>query len=148
MLCALLRFLLDLHLSPTEIASAADIERNFSRQICVVNDICSWEKEVKAATTTPANGGGEHVFCSAVKVLADETRLTPAATKGILWTMVRAWDQRHAELALEREGSSSAAEGCSEALKGYMKGFEAIFVGHEEWCLTTRRYRPAVLASG
>lgn len=42
MICALLRFVEGLHLSAPDLQSAAEVESNVARQVCVVNDICDW----------------------------------------------------------------------------------------------------------
>lgn len=62
------------------------LERNCSKQISVVNDIYSWEKELEASKTGHKEGSA---LCSAVKVLANSTSLDIEASKRVLWSMVR-----------------------------------------------------------
>lgn len=121
-----------LHLSGSELASVVPLERNCSKQISVVNDIYSWEKEVRAAQTGHQEGSA---LCSAVKVLADETNLSIEASKRVLWSMIREWELVHEELVVEMEKN-----GCSEAVRDYMKGLEYQMSGNEQWSRTTLRY--------
>ena len=121
-----------LHLSGSELASIAPLERNCSKQISVVNDIYSWEKEVRAAQTGHQEGSA---LCSAVKVLANETNLSIGASKRVLWSMIREWELVHEELVIEIEKVD-----CSEAVRDYMKGLEYQMSGNEQWSRTTLRY--------
>lgn len=121
-----------LHLSASELAFLAPLERNCSKQISVVNDIFSWEKEVRAAQTGHQEGSA---LCSAVKVLADETNLSIDASKRVLWSMIREWELVHEELVVELKQAD-----CSEAVRDYMKGLEYQMSGNEQWSRTTLRY--------
>ncbi len=62
------------------------LEQNSSKQITVVNDIYSWEKELQASKTGHKEGSA---LCSAVKVVADSTSLDAEASKRVLWSLVR-----------------------------------------------------------
>ncbi|RDW70664.1 putative aristolochene synthase protein [Aspergillus mulundensis] len=66
------------------------------RQVAIVNDICSWEKELRSSRALHQEGA---VLCSAVKVLADTTQLGIDASKRVLWAMVREWEGVHEEMA-------------------------------------------------
>lgn len=127
-----MRFSMGLQLSTSELTSLAPLERNCSKQISVVNDIYSWEKEVRAAQTGHQEGSA---LCSAVKVLANETNLSTDASKRVLWSMIREWELVHEELVAEMERA-----GCSQAVREYMKGLEYQMSGNEQWSRTTLRY--------
>ena len=129
---ALMRFSMGLQLSASELASLVPLEKNCAKQISVVNDIYSWEKEVRAAQTGHQEGSA---LCSAVQVLANETSLGIEASKRVLWLMVREWELVHEELVVEMEQA-----GCSEAVRDYMKGLEYQMSGNEEWSRTNPRY--------
>lgn len=77
---------MDIHMTEKELAGMKILEQNSSKQISVVNDIYSWEKELQASKTGHKEGSA---LCSAVKVLADSTNLDAEASKRVLWSLVR-----------------------------------------------------------
>ena len=111
------------------------LERNCSKQISVVNDIYSWEKELKASKTGHREGAA---LCSAVKVVAEETHLSFDAAKRVLWAMVREWERTHDELAIEQ---LTAPADVSQHVQDYIQGLEYQMSGNELWSKTTMRYR-------
>ena len=123
-----------LSLDPEDLATMKTLEQNCSKQISVVNDVYSWEKEVYASQTGHREGSA---LCSAVKVLANETSLNTHAAKRVLWSLIREWEQTHDELAAERVANP---DGCSQAVKDYIKGLEYQMSGNELWSKTTLRY--------
>lgn len=135
LLCALMRFSMELHISPEEIASVREIEQNCAKHLSVVNDIMSWDKEYLACQTGHPEGSA---ICSAVQVLADETSLSHSACKRILWVMCREWENRHEVLVAKRQADGAVPYG--ENLKLYVKGLEYQISGNELWSLTTLRY--------
>ncbi|MCJ1344096.1 hypothetical protein MMC31_002299 [Peltigera leucophlebia] len=134
LLSSLMCFTLDLHLTPEESASMEILERYCARHISIVNDIMSWEKEVKAAQSGHHEGS---VLCSAVKVLADETSLEPEAAKRILWYIARELERYFDGIVMK---SLAAPQGCSQMVKDYMRGLEHQMSGNETWSRTTLRY--------
>lgn len=132
LLSALMRISMGLHLSASELASIAPLERNCSKQIAVVNDIYSWGKRGASGADRPLEGSA---LCPAVKVLADETNLSTGASKRVLCLMIREWKLVHKELVIEIEKVH-----CSEAVRDYMKGLEYQMSGNEQWSRTTLRY--------
>lgn len=127
-------FSMGLRLSPKEYTSVRALERNCAKQISIVNDICSWEKELQQSKSGHAEGSA---LCCAVQIVADETCLGVPAAKRLLWAMAREWSDRHDALVTRREADAS---GCSDAVKAYMKGLEYQMSGNEEWSLSTLRY--------
>lgn len=123
---------MDLELTPEEQTSMVPLERNCSKQISVVNDIWSWEKEVRASQSGHEEGS---VLCSGVKVLAEATNLDIAATKRLLQAMVEEWNKVHDRLTAEH-----IAMGCRSVVKLYMKGLEYQMSGNQLWSQTTLRY--------
>lgn len=126
---------MDLHLSRSELTSLVPLDRNCTKQFSSVNDIYSWEKEARAARAQSEHHQQGSEICSAVKVLADETGLSPDASKRVLWCMIREWEVAHDELVIEM-----VKAGCSEAVRDYMKGLEYQMSGNEAWSRTSRRY--------
>lgn len=134
LLSALMRFSMGLRLSADELQEMKALEANCAKQLSVVNDIYSYDKEEEASRTGHKEGA---FLCSAVKVLAEESKLGIPATKRVLWSMTREWETVHDEIVAEKIASPDS---CSEAAKAYMKGLEYQISGNEQWSKTTRRY--------
>lgn len=131
---ALMRFSMQLQLSPAELESVRPVERNCSKNISVVNDIYSFDKEVAAAKNAHKEGGAH---CSSVQIMAHESDLTIAASKRVLWVLCREWELVHQRLVAKREGDIKTA---SPAVSDYMKGLEYQMSGNRDWSHTTTRY--------
>lgn len=127
-----MRFAMQLNLTPEELAIVKPLEQNCSKQISVVNDIYSWEKEVRAAEIGHKEGS---FLCSAVKVFSESTSLSIEASRRVLWHMTREWEKVHDRLVVEVE-----SQGCRDEVKDYMKGLEYQMSGNELWSKTTLRY--------
>jgi aristolochene synthase len=123
---------MDLHLTQEELAGMTSLERNCSKQISVVNDIFSWEKELQASKTGNKEGSA---LCTAVKFLADETSLSIKASKRVLWSMAREWKNSHDEMVAEK-----VAHNCTQAARDYMQGLQYQMSGNELWSRTTLRH--------
>ncbi|KAJ8104848.1 hypothetical protein ONZ43_g7662 [Nemania bipapillata] len=134
LLSALMRFAMDLHLTPEELEAMKPVEHNCSKHISIVNDIYSWEKELAQSLKTGEEGS---VLCSAVKVLADNAALDIEAARACLWTMVREWEVKHEVLCSEPYMSPQTT---TEAQMLYLKGLEYQMSGNELWSRTTPRY--------
>ncbi|KAK6082922.1 aristolochene synthase [Seiridium cupressi] len=114
LLSALMRYTMELRPTPKEMVMLKPLEENCSKHLSIVNDIYSYEKE-------------------AVKVLATETGLKVAATKRVLWSLVREWELTHNEMC---EGLGN----CSKTVKDYIRGLQYQMSGNELWSRTTPRY--------
>lgn len=134
LLSALMCFSMDIHLTPGELEAMAPLVRNCANHISVVNDIWSWEKEFKASQTGHHEGSA---ISSAVLILAKETNLSIESSKRVLSAMVTEWERVHDRLAAEQ---LAQPEGCSPAVKIYMKGLEYQMSGTKFWSKTTLRY--------
>lgn len=134
LLSALMRFSMDLHLTKDELTSVVPLERNCAKNISIVNDIYSWEKELIASQTGHSEGSA---LCSAVQVVSQEGKISIPASKRVLWALVREWEIQHELLAAERIAS---VDGCSQGVKDYIKGLEYQMSGNELWSKTTLRY--------
>lgn len=135
LLSALMRFSMGIELSSEELADMQELEGNCSKHLSIVNDIYSFEKELKASHTGHTEGS---YLCSAVKILAEEAHLGIDAAKRVLWVMVREWETIHDQLmaeALRRPG------GNSETIRLYTIGLSFQMSGNEQWSKTTLRYK-------
>ncbi|KAK5092603.1 hypothetical protein LTR24_005065 [Lithohypha guttulata] len=130
-LSAIMRFSMGLRLSESEHDLARPVEENASKSISVINDICSYEKEVRVA----AQGHEGGALCSSVPIMQSIADVDVDGAKRILWSMCREWEVRHVQLVQEiREKNKSAA------LAAYMEGLEYQMAGNEVWSLETPRY--------
>lgn len=129
-----MRFSMAIHLTPQELETMVPLERNCSKHISVVNDIYSWEKELKASQSGHQEGS---VLCSAVQVLALETNLDIDAAKRVLWSMVKEWELVHDQLVADLIAAPVTR---SLDVRKYMKGLEYQMSGNELWSKTTARY--------
>ena len=134
LLSALMRFSMGIRLSQSVLDRMSSLERNCARHVSVVNDIYSYEKELK--TSQIGHKEGSHL-CSAVKIIAGETSLGIPATKRVLWSMVREWEKEHEDLVTAQ---LSVPPGFTEVERLYMKGLEYQMSGNELWSKTTPRY--------
>ncbi|KAK0610327.1 Aristolochene synthase [Lasiodiplodia hormozganensis] len=134
LLAALQRYVMALRLSPTELASVREIEMNCSKHLSAMNDIHSFDKELRQAEVGDPEGS---FLCTGVKVVSDESGLDYDASKRVLYLMCREWELVHKRLEQERR----AAPGFAPALELYIKGLEYQMGGNEQWSETTERYR-------
>ncbi|KAL8635775.1 MAG: hypothetical protein Q9228_006771 [Teloschistes exilis] len=134
LLAALMRYSMGLHVTREELDSVEEIERNASKHLSVVNDICSWEKEVLASKSGHVEGAA---LCSSVQVVAAEAEIETASAKRVLWSMCREWEARHIELEARKLKERPAP---SQAIMSYIKGLEFQISGNEQWSETTKRY--------
>lgn len=134
LLAALMRFSMGLRVTEEELATARELEQNCSKHLSVINDIFSYEKEVKAAQTLHEEGG---VLCSSVQIIANDADLSADAAKRLLLTLSREWELSHKKLVANAE---NGRERPSPALSAYLKGLEYQMSGNELWSRTTKRY--------
>ena len=127
---------MDLRLTPSTLASIHDIEISYSRLGIVVNDIHSFDKEVRAYAQNPTDTGK---VLNMVAMQAQETGVSFASAKRVLWVLCREWEVLHLEMVKKRESDMARGEE-DEALKVYMKGMELVLGGNERWSEYTRRY--------
>ncbi|CAL8580509.1 hypothetical protein XPA_006230 [Xanthoria parietina] len=133
LLSALMCFTMSLRPNAAELESLGRLERYCGRHISAVNDILSWEKEVRAAEASDGAEGA--VLCSAVKVVMEETGVGVEAAKRVLWQVTREW-----EGVFEGLVGEMLRAGCGAAVRGYMQGLEYQMSGNEAWSLSTARY--------
>ncbi|RYP61517.1 hypothetical protein DL770_009771 [Monosporascus sp. CRB-9-2] len=118
LLSSLMRFSMGLHVTPQELELSRPVEMNCSKNISVINDIFSYEKEVIAAAEGHEEGG---FLCSSVPIVASESGVDIEEAKRILLSMCREWEVHHNTLIKKIEAKSQ-----SPALASYLKGLESI----------------------
>lgn len=133
LLCSLQRFSMGVHLTPAQLKSVELMEKNASKHISVVNDIYSFNKELRQNAASKQEGS---VLCTAVKVVADECALSYDAAKRVLWPMCREWELVHQRLEAERKREGEYTEDVAQCVKG----LELLMSGNERWSETTPRY--------
>ena len=114
-----------LNMTQEELSEMTVLEQNCSKNVSVVNDIFSWEKELRAFETGDQEGSS---LCTSVKILADETSLSIESSKHVLWAMMREWEELHDELVAQ-----IIERGASQVVQNYMKGLEYQMSGNEFW---------------
>lgn len=125
-----MRFVMKLDLEPRELDLVKPVDLNCSKHISVVNDIYSWEKELKQSQRSDKEGS---VLCSSVQVMAEEANVPLDAAKRILWAMCREWELVH-------KAEVEKLRGCRPAVLTYCKGLEYQMSGNELWSCSTKRY--------
>lgn len=128
-----MRFAMDLHLTADELLAMKPVEQNCSKHMSIVNDICSWERELRQSRSTSEEGAR---LCNGVQILSASLGLDVEATKACLWTMVREWEAKHERLCSVPFVSPDISK---EAML-YLKGLEYQMSGNELWSRTTPRY--------
>ncbi|KAF2235987.1 Aristolochene synthase in complex with 12,13 Difluorofarnesyl diphosphate, partial [Viridothelium virens] len=134
LLASLMRYTMSLELKSSDLEAVREIELNVGRHISIVNDILSFEKELK--TSMAAHEGS--TLCPAVNILSSEARISYDAAKHVLWTLCREYEATHEKLArslAEENGQYSTA------LELYIRGLEYQMSGNELWSRTTKRYK-------
>ncbi|KAJ2998228.1 hypothetical protein NUW58_g389 [Xylaria curta] len=137
LLSALMRFSMNLELTPEELRLVKPVDENCSKHISIINDIFSWEKEFAQSYTGHEEGS---VLCSSVQVLAEEANLTIEASKRVLFSMAREWELTHLKLANEIGNNESLTPDRKDAIMSYIKGLEYQMSGNELWSASTLRY--------
>lgn len=123
-------------LSGEELQSVANIEESYAKLAVMVNDICSYEKEVRAWSTNPKDCGR---LVNVVEHIAVNAQISPAAAKRVSWVLCREAELEHQELVAIRLKMRDPP--CSDDLIRYIKGLEYVLGGNEVWSLTTERYQ-------
>lgn len=124
------RFALNLSMSAEEIEAVSDLDMNRSRFITIINDIFSWEMELKQSQSSNEEGS---YLCSSVQIIMDSLGVDDDAAKAILWTIARHLELRHLQL------SSSLVEKYP-TLGMYCKATGYHMSGIEAWHKETHRY--------
>lgn len=137
LLSALMRFSMNLRLTPEELQIVRPIDENCSKHLSIINDIYSFEKELVQSQVGHEEGS---VLCTGVKVLADEAGLTIEASKRLLLAMAREWELTHFKLAEEIGRDERVPADRKDAVARYITGLELQMSGNELWSTSTLRY--------
>ncbi|KAJ2996687.1 hypothetical protein NUW58_g718 [Xylaria curta] len=132
LLCALMRFCLNIRLTPEELALVHPADVNCGKHIAVINDIWSFEKEALAAK---CNQEGS-VLCNSVAILSTEAGLSTASSKRVLQRMCLEWENKHCQLLEELLNG-----GENTVLQNYFQGLGYQMSGNVAWSKLTRRYQ-------
>ncbi|KAL8815828.1 MAG: hypothetical protein Q9223_005076 [Gallowayella weberi] len=151
---AVVRYAQCLHLTPDDIESTAEIHYSYGILGIIVNDILSFDKEMRAwkteqnkiakkggkdgeAADPNASGPEGAQVLNMTLALAKDTDLDYAAAKRVLWVLCREWELRHRELVRKRK----AKGGVSRDLEAYLEGLELVLGGNEWWSWYSERYQ-------
>ena len=125
---------MDLHLSPQTLSSFSAIDESYGRLGIIINDIHSFEKELRLWNEDHKEGAQ---LVNMVDTMAKDTGLSYEASKRVLWIWCREWELKHQDLVKER---LAAKDGDREDLKIYLNALEYVLGGNEYWSETTQRY--------
>lgn len=121
----------DIHVTKEELAVAVELEKNAMKHVCIVNDICSFDKEVLAA----GKGADLGQLCSAVPLYMSTLGLGEKGAMRVMWETVRELETNHFRLLEEAKKQGNFAN-----LEVYAKGLELQMGGNERWNVLTPRY--------
>ncbi|TRX96865.1 hypothetical protein FHL15_002171 [Xylaria flabelliformis] len=107
------------------------LEKNSGKHLTIVNDIFSWEKEVKASKELHSEGA---ILCSSLKIVMDETGINVDGAKRLLWLLAREVELKQEDL---RNEFLAIYPSCSEDLRRYMRELEYLMAGNEQWSKET-----------
>jgi aristolochene synthase len=127
-----MRFVMKLELTPLELEYVIDVDMNCAKHISVVNDIHSWEKELRKSHASYEEGS---ILCSSVKVLSMECSVDYEASKRILHVMCKEWELVHLALSQQKKEG-----GARQVVLTYCRGLGYQMSGNEVWSRTTKRY--------
>ena len=133
---------MDLRISDASLESVTEIELLYSSFSMIVNDILSFDKEVRQYQEGGMEGSE---ILNAVELTAVDIGVSQAAAKRILWVMCRELELTFLEKvqAKYRELDVAELEGKGERngdMRRYLKGLELIMSGNERWSEYTMRY--------
>ncbi|KAK8872555.1 Aristolochene synthase [Apiospora arundinis] len=131
---ALGRFAMGLALSADDLALVEPLDRIWFRHYAVMNDVWSYDKEVRQSKESREEGA---VLRSSVAILCDDTQMSAEAAKRTLTYLCREWEDQHK--ALEKE---ILAKKDTPAIRQYIRGLEYQMSGNEIWSTFTLRYAP------
>ncbi|KAI0966357.1 Aristolochene synthase, partial [Xylaria arbuscula] len=132
LVCAVMTFGMGMKLTDNEQELVGPAVSNLGKHLFCVNDIYSYEKEVRVQGESGQTGGQ---VVSAVPIVAAVAKVGPESAKRILWTMCREWEANHYRLTEE-----VLTDHPSPTLKAYLKGLEYQYSGNEVWSRETGRY--------
>ncbi|KAI1289088.1 Aristolochene synthase in complex with 12,13 Difluorofarnesyl diphosphate [Xylaria venustula] len=130
-LSALICFTQRIHLSKEEWALVDPVDKNSARHISVINDIWSYDKELKAVGLNQEGS----TMLNAVDILADEASMPIESAKRVLYQLCREWEIVHETLVAEILSKHD-----SQKLRAYFKETEYQMSGNEIWSRLTLRY--------
>ncbi|KAI0904516.1 Aristolochene synthase in complex with 12,13 Difluorofarnesyl diphosphate [Ustulina deusta] len=131
-LSALICFTQSIRLTKEEWVLVDPVDKNSARHISVINDIWSYDKEVRAAATLKQEGS---TMLNAVDILADEASMPAESAKRVLYQLCREWEIVHETLVAEILDKHD-----SRQLRAYFKETEYQMSGNEIWSRLTLRY--------
>ncbi|KAI1177517.1 Aristolochene synthase in complex with 12,13 Difluorofarnesyl diphosphate [Nemania sp. FL0916] len=131
LLSSLICFTQGLHLSKEEWALVGPVDKNSARHISVINDIWSYEKELKAVDLNQEGS----TMLNAVDIFADEASMPIESAKRVLYRLCREWEIVHDTLVAE-----ILANHDSPKLRTYFRDTEYQMSGNEIWSRLTLRY--------
>lgn len=131
---ATIRYGMELHLASETLLFITAITNSFAELGIIVNDICSFDKELRDWKTSSQEGA--HLL-NVVQRMADDTGIPYPAAKRVWWILCRERELHHQDLVAQHMASNPS---CDEDLATYILSLEYAMGGNEVWSRTTSRY--------
>lgn len=125
---------MQLHLASETLQSITAITNSFAELGIIVNDICSFYKELRDWKASAQEGA--HLL-NVVQRMADDTGIPYPAAKRVWWILCRERELHHQNLVAQHMASNPS---CDEDLATYILCLEYAMGGNEVWSRTTSRY--------
>lgn len=110
--------------------AARELEINAARSIAIVNDIYSYQKELRKSQQSP---GDMASLCSSVKIISEECIVDTETAIYILRAICRDWEQKHQKLSQEIIARHPE-------LSDYCIAIGYLLSGNEVWSRKAYRY--------
>lgn len=130
---AIIRFAMDLRLTPEELKSIHDLELLIGEIAGLTNDFWSWEKEVQAQSVAGYAGLPHR---NAVAVLMKEKNVDAVEAKELLKQHILAVESDF----LQKVSDWQSSAGISQNLRRYVMSMEIMAGGNSFWSSTCDRY--------
>ncbi|KAL8675549.1 MAG: hypothetical protein Q9168_000061 [Polycauliona sp. 1 TL-2023] len=132
---AVLQYAQALHVTAADTESISAIFTSYALLGVTVNDILSFDKELRALRLNPDAEGAS--ILNMTQALSNDTELNYEASKRVLWVLCREWEVKHQRMVKER----LAKKDVSKDLEDYLEGMEYVLGGNEWWSWRTERYQ-------
>ena len=131
---ACVRYSSRMRVSNETLKSLDQIHESYGKLGIIVNDIYSFEKELRLWNQDHKEGAQ---LLNIVNYMSMDAGVSYNTAKRILWVLCREWEIDHQEMVAKVVAGKGGADA---TLKMYLKGLEYVLGGNEYWSETTERY--------
>ena len=131
---ACVRYSSRLRMSKDTLKSLEGIQDSYSKLGIIVNDIYSFDKELRMWNQDHKEGGQ---LLNIVNHMANDAGVSYTTAKRILWVLCREWEIDHQEMVAK---VMTGKRGGDPTLQKFFKCLDYAIGGNEYWSETTERY--------